>query len=160
MFSAILKPCVYSILLVCSMMSFSATAQEPLKLEGSAHLIRVVVDEQGNPFTSLVEPEVVVPGDRVLFATTYENKGDEVVTNFVVTNPIPTSVQLANDADRDLTVSVDGGVTWGRLSDLVVPDGEGATRTARYRDVTHLRWIIPLIAPSDTGSVEYIGVVR
>ena len=48
-----------------------------------------------------------------MFRTDYANNGNEEVTGFVVTNALPEAVRLAPDADPALTVSVDGGQSWG-----------------------------------------------
>ncbi len=140
--------------------SVSANSEQALKLEGSAYLIINEVNDQGIPLVKLVAPEPVVPGDRLLFATSYENRSGRAVTNFVVTNPIPDSVQLSPDPNPGLIVSVDGGATWGVLRDLSVPDGKGSSRAASASDVTHLRRIIAEIAPNAIGQVEYVASVR
>ena len=157
---SLVKPIAAAIALVFAASGVAATAQDALKLEGAAYLMTHEVDDQGNSTIKLVAPDIVVPGDRILFATTYENVSTSAVTNFVVTNPVPPSVQLAADADPELIVSVDGGATWGVLRDLTVPAGAGSTRPATAADVTHLRWVIAEIAPNGTGKVEYIATVR
>lgn len=148
----------FSLTIVASPVAISA--QERLKLEGSAHLMTSEVDDKGNSTIKLVKPITVVPGDRILFTTKYANEGEAPVTNFVVTNPIPGSVQLAADANSSLIVSVDGGQNWGLLRELEVIDAAGSNRPASHSDVTHLRWVIAHIAPNETGQVEYIASVR
>lgn len=137
-----------------------ASAKSGLKLEGTAHLITSEIDDQGNTIKKLVEPVTVVPGDRILFSTKYANEGEDPVTNFVITNPLPSSVQLTAEADPNLSVSVDGGETWGLLRNLEVAEAAGVVRPAAHSDVTHLRWVIAEIAPNTTGKVEYIASVR
>lgn len=135
-------------------------AQSPVTLEGDVKAVKTVTDADGNQTTQLVAPDVIVPGDRLLFTTQYANNGAEPADNFVITNQVPAAVRLAPDASAELTVSVDGGTTWGELSTLTVTDESGATRAATGDDVTHIRWTLASIAPGETGSVEYPAIIR
>jgi uncharacterized repeat protein (TIGR01451 family) len=118
----------------------------PVTLKGDVMLEKTVT-ENGVSKVQLVEPKVVIPGDHLLFTTRYHNDGAEAVTNFVVTNPLPSAVALASDGAQGTEVSVDGGKTWGQLGSLTVAGTEGAPRAATAADVTHVRWTIPSIAP-------------
>ncbi len=138
----------------------AAQAQSPVALSGDVMAVETSVDEDGNTSTQLVEPGVIVPGDRLVFGTDYANSGDEPVENFVVTNPLPSAVRLAPDADPELTVSVDAGETWGTLSALSVTNEDGSTRGAVHADVTHVRWTLASIAPGDSGRLEYPAIIR
>lgn len=119
-----------------------------------------VVKEGDSTRVALVEPKVVVPGDRLVFTTSYTNSGSSAVTNFVVTNPLPGAVSLAPEAVPGGSFSVDGGKTWGALEGLTVADGQGGRRGAVYTDVTHIRWTIPVIAAGASGRVKYHAIVR
>ena len=141
-------------------MPVSAMAQNPVSLSGDVKAVETTVDEAGNETTRLVEPSVIVPGDRLVFGTDYANNGDEPVENFVVTNPLPSAVRLAPDADADLTVSVDGGESWGTLAELTVTGEDGASRAAAHADVTHVRWTLAVIAPGASGRLEYPAIIR
>ena len=138
----------------------SAKAQSPVTLDGNVMAVETSVDDAGNTVTRLVEPGVIVPGDRLVFGTDYANNGAETVENFVITNAVPSAVRLAGDADADLTVSVDGGQTWGALSALTVTGDDGSQRAARHDDVTHIRWTLASVAPGDKGRVEYPAIIR
>ncbi|AWW74469.1 hypothetical protein CD351_08530 [Erythrobacter sp. KY5] len=137
-----------------------AQGQSPVTLNGDVKAVETSMDAAGNPVTRLVEPDVIVPGDRLIFTTEYANTGDEAVENFVVTNAVPAAVRLAGDADPALTVSVDGGGTWGALSELTVSGENGATRAAGHADVTHVRWTLSSVAPGENGRVEYPAIIR
>lgn len=131
----------------------------PVTLKGDVMLEKTVT-ENGVSKVQLVEPTVVTPGDHLLFTTRYHNDGAQAVTNFVVTNPLPTAVALSSEAVSGTEVSVDGGKTWGQLGTLKVAGSEGGDRTATAADVTHVRWTIPAIAPGASGEVQYHGIVR
>lgn len=137
-----------------------AFAQSPVSLSGDVKEVETTVDEAGNQTTQLVDPTSIVPGDRLIFGTDYANNGAEAVENFVVTNALPAAVRLAPDADPALTVSVDGGESWGTLASLMVIGEDGAPRAADHADVTHVRWTLATIAPGETGRVEYPAIIR
>ena len=135
----------------------AAESAGPVALVGDVKQDRVVV-ENGESRHVLVAPTKVVPGDRLVFTTTYRNNGTKPIENFVVTNPVPPPVAVSDAGDTD--VSVDGGAHWGRLAALKVADGKGGERAAEAADITHLRWTISLIAPGAAGTLEYRAVVR
>jgi uncharacterized repeat protein (TIGR01451 family) len=132
----------------------------PITLGGDVKAVKIVTDKDGKSKTELVEPDTIVPGDRLIFGTDYANKGAEAVTNFVVTNPLPAAVQLAPDADPALEVSVDGGKTWGVLAKLTSSNPDGTKRPATQGDVTHVRWVLPSIAPGASGRLTYPAIIR
>ena len=80
--------------------------------------------------------------------------------NFVVTNPVPAGIAIAANDAATLTVSVDGGKTWGKLAALSVKDARGVARAAQAGDVTHVRWIVASIAPGAGGSLAYHAIVK
>ncbi|MBX9884592.1 MAG: hypothetical protein K2X68_06435 [Novosphingobium sp.] len=135
------------------------SAPSPVTLKGDVMLEKTVT-ENGVSKVQLVEPKVVIPGDHLLFTTRYHNDGAQVVTNFVVTNPLPSAVALSGEAAAGTEVSADGGKTWGQLGTLKVAGSAGGERTATAADVTHVRWTIPAIAPGASGEVQYHGIVR
>ena len=133
---------------------------QAISLSGSVMHEMVSVDASGKEVTELVEPNTIVPGDRLIFGTDYNNGSDEAVDNFVVTNPLPPAVRLAPDADTRLIVSVDGGKTFGMLSQLSVLAEDGGSRPADQVDVTHVRWTLPSVAPGESGRLEYPAIIR
>ena len=132
----------------------------PVTLSGDVKAVKIVTQADGTERTELVEPGTIVPGDRLVFGTYYANGGSEAVTNFNVTNPLPAAVRLAPDADPALTVSVDGGKTWGRLDALEVTAADGTARAATHADVTHVRWVLASIAPGEKGRLTYPAIIR
>ncbi|MEY4721434.1 MAG: hypothetical protein RIQ46_1159 [Pseudomonadota bacterium] len=133
--------------------------QGQIGLQGDVRLEKTVT-ENGATKKVLTDTKVVVPGDRLLFSTAFVNNGTAAVEQFVVTNPLPSAVALAPESAGSMDVSVDGGKTYGPLAGLKVPDGNGGQRAAEAADVTHVRWIIPTIAPRAQGKVEFYAIVR
>jgi uncharacterized repeat protein (TIGR01451 family) len=119
-----------------------------------------LITENGQKRHVLMPAIKVVPGENLVFTTVYRNTGAKPADHFVVTNPIPAAVRLSDDGFGGFEVSVDGGRAWGKLSGLSVSDGKGGQRAAQAADVTHLRWVVPTIAPGGSGSLEYHGIVR
>ena len=135
-----------------------AQPAQPVELKGDVKVDKLVV-ENGKEKHVLVDPSVVVPGDKLLFATAYQNKGTVEVKNFVVTNPIPAGVAFVHAGTDQFVVSVDGGKSWGNLAQLKVTEAAGS-RPAQASDVTHIRWTLPVLAPGAHGALSYNAVVR
>lgn len=135
-----------------------AQPSQPVELKGDVKVDKLVV-ENGREKHVMVAPNVVVPGDKLLFATDFRNNGSIAVKDFVVTNPIPEGVMLAPQGAEQLEVSVDGGKSWGKLAQLKVSDTAGP-RAAQSSDVTHIRWILPVLAPGAKGTLSYNAIVR
>lgn len=156
------KPIAALLLAASAALASPAFAQEAKSVEvtGDVKQVETSVDGDGNQVTKLVDLGVTVPGARLVFRNNYTNTTQEVIRNFKLTNPIHPSVRLAPDADADLVVSVDGGESWGTLASLSVTGEDGAVRSARHDDVTHVRWTIAEIAPGSGGQVQIPAIIR
>lgn len=122
--------------------------------------VETTVVEKGVEKTVLATPKIVVPGYKLVFSTSYRNEGAAPVQNFVVTNPVPEGIAVAAPDASSLTVSVDGGKTWGKLAALTIKDAKGVARRAQAFDVTHVRWTLAAIAPGAGGAVAYHAIVK
>ena len=134
-----------------------AQGQPAVSLSGDVMVMRTV-EENGGSKTVLEPPNQVIPGDRLVFTTRYTNTSAEPVDDFVVTNPLPAAVALAEEGSFE--VSVDGGKTFGPLASLSFALEDGAARPAELGDVTHVRWTIARLAPGEQGSLTYFAVIR
>jgi uncharacterized repeat protein (TIGR01451 family) len=157
-----------------SMVAFAAPAaaqtaeSSRVVLSSIAMIERVVVGADGKEVATLKKPNevAITPGDRVVFTLRYQNKGALPATGFRATNPMPGPVQFVAATEDWAEVSVDGGTTWGKLSDLLVTikAADGVTQTMRaatVEDVTHVRWVFSdAIAPGAEGQLSYRGVVK
>ncbi len=149
-----------ALLLALPAVVHAQTPSDPVSLAGDVKAVKIVTAEDGTQRTELIEPTVIVPGDQLVFGTSYANNGADPVTNFIVTNPLPSAVRLAPDADPLLSVSVDGGKTWDVLAALAVTNPDGTTRAATHEDVTHVRWVLASIAPGEQGRLTYPAIIR
>lgn len=138
----------------------AAQTGSPVRLEGYVKLEKVVTDATGAARRELVEPTTVVPGDRLIMGTRFVNGGAGAIENFVVSNPVPAAVRVAEVPDPAQIVSVDGGKTWGPFAAQVVRDEAGEPRPALPGDITHIRWTVPTVAPGGSGAVEFAITVR
>lgn len=145
--------------LVITGLMVAAAAPQPVELKSEVQLERTVT-EGGATRVELVRPDVVVPGDHLLFTTAYHNVGTAPVDHFVVTNPVPDAIALTAEAAATLEVSVDGGKTWGALAGLTVAGTEGKARPALPDDITHVRWTIARLVPGAQGVLTYHANVR
>lgn len=137
--------------------------------QGSGPLTSKIELEKSMPATAgqsaqktYVDPDVVVPGDRVRVTLTFTNDGAAPASGVNLVNPIPKGLAYDDTADTaGFGVSIDGGKNFGPLTSLIVPV-EGATgRPATAAEVTHVRWLWPdAIAPGASRSVAFFGRVR
>jgi uncharacterized repeat protein (TIGR01451 family) len=140
--------------------SNAAFANNNVALSSAVFVERTVADTSGNPKMILQEPKVVTPGDRLIFILSYHNKGPTPANSFVVTNPLPSAVAYQSTSDPTAEVSIDGGKTWGALGALKVLEN-GAWRSARPEDVTHVRWALKQTIPVGAqGKLSFRGIVR
>lgn len=147
--------------LVALLSPVAAHAAAGVSLDSKVLVERVVISPDGESVTTREEPEVVTPGDRLVFVLSYRNNGDEPASDFVMTNPMPDSVAFAGTDDPNAIVSVDGGKTWGQLQSLTVAQPDGISRPAQTADVTHIRWSFSQPVPSGAaGELSFRGVVK
>jgi uncharacterized repeat protein (TIGR01451 family) len=159
-----------------SITAAAAQSAPAVSLSSEVFIERKVVDAAGKETISMKKPGevVIVPGDRVMFKTSYKNNGSEPATGFRATNPMPAPIQFVSVREEWAEVSVDGGVTWGKLAALTVSakamagDAAAATqaadaapRPATEADVTHVRWILNDPIPAGAGGdVSFVGLVK
>ncbi|MFC3099404.1 hypothetical protein [Altererythrobacter lauratis] len=159
MFSNFLKATlVAGSLMVASPMA--AMAQEsPVELSSAVQVV-IPADENNGTEEQLAEASNVLPQDLLHFSVSYRNMGAEAVNDLLLVNPVPATVRVTDESALSTQVSVDGGESWGNLSELVVERENGETTPATVDDITHLRWTIALIAPGEAGSVGFRAVVK
>lgn len=137
---------------------FASAQDKPMKLESAVQLVMAAEGADGEP--RLVEAKNVVPGDTLVFTTSFRNQGGAAIKDFVIVNPVPADVQLADEPGSEAEVSIDGAKTWGRLGDLTVAEVNGQKRPATIEDITHLRWAFTEIPSGKTGRVRFSATVR
>lgn len=136
-------------------------AATPLELKSEVFVERRVVRSDGSNAVVLEKPNMVTPGDNLVFVVRYKNIGGSTANNFVVTNPLPAAVAFNGTSDGLEVVSVDGGKRWGILGTLRVAMRDGTMRPAMLTDVTHIKWNLnqPLTAGAE-GKLIFRGIVK
>ena len=56
--------------------------------------------------------------------------------------PVPAALRFGGTLREPISVSVDGGLSFGPLATRTVSGGRGGARAAQADDVTHLRWTL------------------
>jgi hypothetical protein len=133
----------------------------PIELTNAIFVERLAPTEKGGTRIHLRAPDTVASGDRLVFVLSYRNTGGALREGLTITNPLPKAVALAGDAGPLAQLSVDGGRSWGPLSDLTVATANGGRRAAHAEDVTHIRWSVPrTVPPGGEGKFVFRGRVR
>ena len=139
----------------------TAFAATPVQLRSDVFVERQITRADGSKATTLEKPNMVLPGDNLVFVVNYKNVGSASADNFTVTNPLPKAVAFNGTADGREIVSVDGGKNWGVLSTLMVPTLDGKLRAARSSDVTHIKWNFQKkLDAGAEGKLIFRGIVR
>jgi len=147
--------------LLALLMPAAALAADGVSLVSKVFVERLETTPEGRSVTTRAEPDVVIPGDRLVFVLSYRNGGAEPATDLVLTNPVPDSVVFSGTDDPSAVVSVDGGKTWGALVSLTVAGTDGVSRPAEAADVTHIRWSLDRPVPSGAaGELSFRGLVK
>jgi uncharacterized repeat protein (TIGR01451 family) len=138
-----------------------AYAATPLQLSSDVFVERQLVRADGSRTVVLEKPNLVLPGDNLVFVVKYRNTGTSTASNFVVTNPLPAAVAFNGTSDGLEIVSVDGGKNWGILGALRIAKADGTDRPALRADVTHIKWNLnqPLTAGAQ-GKLIFRGIVK
>jgi len=107
----------------------------------------------------------VVPGDVVIFTTTYRNTGKEPATGVTITNPVPAHMVYVDKSSEGkgcrIDYSIDNGKSYGLPDKLRVTDSQGRVRPALASDYTVVRWVLTApLAPGASGTVSFRARVR
>lgn len=138
-----------------------AQAASPVRLTNAVYQEVDVKAKDGKVTRKLVPAAKVVPGSEVVYEIAYSNNGTQSATGVTINNPVPKGLELVSEGETPTTaVSVDGGVTYGKLAELFVLDKGGEPRPARIADVTNLRWVVAQLAPGAKGKVTFRAKVK
>lgn len=130
------------VLLVTS--SSLQAANKPITITSQVNEVIQQIDDQGKMQLVAIAPDSIVPGDRILYTTRFQNEGVEASDDITITNPIPQQVSyLAGTAQGEncaILFSADDGQSWGKPEQLKVQMTDGQWRTAQASEYTHIRW--------------------
>jgi uncharacterized repeat protein (TIGR01451 family) len=155
-----LKKLAFSALLTVSA-AIPALAASPVELSSDIFVETQQKRADGSFATTLEAPKMILPGDQLVFVVRYRNAGAKPAANFTVTNPIPAAIAFSGTSDGGEVVSIDGGKSWGKLSQLRVTSADGSSRAALMTDVTHVKWNMnQTLAAGEAGKLIFRGVVK
>lgn len=151
----------YLLILLALLTPSAAFADGEVTLSSEVFVERASVDANGGSTVSLEKPDMVTPGDKLVFILSYRNEGGEAAGDFVITNPIPKAVAFSAAESDGAVFSVDGGKAWGLLESLEIIAADGTARPATAADVTHIRWRFSQPIPAgEAGKLSFRGVVK
>ncbi len=144
----------------------SAQAQEQghLDVQTVVQKEQVTMNDAGEVETSLVPAATVLPGENVVYTTTFRNISDEAADNIVITNPIGESLVYVEGSafgpGADVEFSVDGGQTFAVRDALSITE-DGVTRPAEAKDLTHIRWVMTQeLAAGSQGVARFSAMLK
>jgi len=134
--------------------------------QGTPRLELSVTDEKVNMTSAEKAGRAAIayrPGDVIRYEISAENKGDGVMTESVVTNPVPPGteyVALSASGEAALIVfSINNGFTyqsWPPTYTIQDAEGNITTREATPDMVTHIRWEIKRnLAPGEKSILGF-----
>lgn len=125
----------------------------------------VEVVKNGKKEITRVPVNKAIPGDAILYTTTFKNLIKKPAANIVITNPVPNDSIYqggsASGANTDITFSIDGGKQYVAPDKLSVKTKEGKTRPALPTDYTHIRWAYKgELGVGKSGEVSFRAVIK
>jgi uncharacterized repeat protein (TIGR01451 family) len=102
----------------------------------------------------------MVPGDTVVYNSTFTNIGSQDVSGIVVNNPLPENTKYvrftAKGANTGVSFSIDGGQNFAAPADLTITEANGVTRAAKPEEYTDIRWVYQgSLAAGEASSVNF-----
>lgn len=118
----------------------------------------------GTVESRLVNPDSIVPGDRVVYALNFENDGAKPASDLVLTMPVPTEITYidgsASTVGSVVTYSANGETFAPRASLRIIGE-DGVSRAASAEDITHIRWVIAgPVQSGETGQLYFKGTLK
>ena len=159
-----MKRTIFSIMLALLLIPATARAQQQgtIELKSVAEVEMTETNAKGAKEVKRVDAakSKVVPGDVVIYTTTYTNIGKDAAEKVVITNPVPEHMNYvdksAGGEGVKIDFSVDNGKSYAAPDGLTITDAQGKKRKAGPADFTTIRWtLVKPLQPGGTGSVFF-----
>jgi uncharacterized repeat protein (TIGR01451 family) len=140
-----------------------AQGDSPVRFANIAQKQVVIVDAEGNETVELTDVGIMVPGDTVVYTSTFTNIGSQDVSGIVVNNPLPKNTKYvrftAKGANTVVSFSIDGGQNYAAPADLTITEASGVTRAAKPEEYTDIRWVYQGSLAADAASSVNFKVI-
>lgn len=153
---------VVSAILLLPAVGAQGQQRDSIEIKSIAELEVVARNSQGKKEAQRMDiaKTKVVPGDVVVYTTTYKNTGKKRAENVKITNPVPEHMDYvdksAEGQGTKILFSVDKGKSFGTAEKLEVSDSQGKKRKALAQDYTAIQWIlVKPVEPGAAGSVSF-----
>lgn len=138
----------------------SLAADDQISFTSVAEIETEVFDENGKKELIRSPARLLQPGEIAIYTNAFTNNGTEPADGLTIKNPVPENTEYlrgsATETGADLTFSIDGGKSYARPDELMLPDGKGGMRQAEPKEYTDIRWQMQeSLAPGATGIVEF-----
>ena len=142
----------------------TAQAADAIEIKNVAER-EVEIVKDGKKVMVRVNVDRAVPGDEIIYTTTFKNLINKPVANIFITNPVPNDSlykgNSASGANTDIVFSIDGGKQYAAPDKLMVKTSEGKMRPALPSDYTHIRWTYKgELGVGKTGIVSFRAVIK
>jgi len=136
-----------------------------LDLNSTVEVEREVTNERGEKEIKIEPADRILPGEIIVFGTTFTNVGEDAADSVILTNPVPENTTYiggsASGDGADITFSVDGGQNYDLPGNLKVTGEDGKPRLALPAEYTHIRWTMNRsLNPGETGKIGFKSVLQ
>ena len=117
----------------------------------------------GQISTSRTSAELVTPGEKIVYVLAYTNDKVEPADDIVLTMPIPPDVTYMEGSAETKTAKLEysAGDGFNARDAVMVIGDDGAMRTARAEELTHVRWtVIAAVAPGQSGELSFKAALK
>jgi uncharacterized repeat protein (TIGR01451 family) len=124
--------------------SVHAQTSGDIELRNVAEMEQEVKTPEGKVEKKRVAATKAIPGNEVIYTSTFRNKGGKPAANVAVVNPVPANTTYVGGSafgeNTDIAFSADGGRAWASADKVTVTGPDGKKRPAAASEITHIRW--------------------
>jgi len=119
----------------------------------------------GTVKTSRVVADMIVPGEKVIYALRYLNDTQMPADGIVLTMPIPPVILFtegsANTPLASIGYSADNGASFSSREQVMTVGLDGSLRAASAEELTHVRWSVTnSVAAGATNELSFMGTLK
>lgn len=136
-----------------------------IEFRNTAELVQEVKTPDGKVEKKRVPALKAIPGNEVIYTSSFRNVSKRPAANIAVVNPVPANTTLVGGSafgdNTAIEFSADGGKTWAAADKVTVTGADGKKRPAGLSEFTHIRWTYRgELAPGKQATVGFHVVVN